>query len=78
MPGIDGIATLKQIRMNPDTRSIPVIMLTGISAREIVDKSLRAGATDFIVKPGSRDTILSKIDRALKNNVSSDEKSRKI
>ncbi len=78
MPGIDGIATLKQIRMNPDTRSIPVIMLTGISAREIVDKSLRAGATDFIVKPGSRNTILSKIDRALKNNVSSDEKSRKI
>ncbi len=32
MPGIDGIATLKQIKSNPDTRSIPVIMLTGVSA----------------------------------------------
>jgi len=41
-------------------------MLTGVSARELVDKSLRAGATDFIVKPSDRDTILSKIDKALK------------
>ncbi len=67
MPGIDGIATLKQIKSNPDTRSIPVIMLTGVSAREVVDQSLHAGAADFIVKPGDRSTILSKIDKALKN-----------
>ncbi len=66
MPGLDGIATLKQIKSNPDTSSIPVIMLTGVSAREIVDQCIHAGATDYIVKPSDRSTILAKIDDALK------------
>ena len=66
MPSIDGIATLKQIRSNPDTKSIPVIMLTGVSEREIVVQCIEAGATDFIVKPSERSTILSKIDDIFK------------
>jgi len=66
MPDMDGIETLKRIKSNPGTKSIPVIMLTGFSEREIVDQSLRAGAADFIVKPGDRITILSKIDETLK------------
>lgn len=66
MPGIDGIETLKQIKSNPGSRSIPVIMLTGASEREIVDQCIRAGATDYIVKPSERSTILSKIDETLK------------
>jgi CheY-like chemotaxis protein len=66
MPGIDGIETLKQIKLNQNTQSIPVIMLTAVSEREIVNQSLRTGATDYIVKPGDRSAILSKIDAAIK------------
>jgi PleD family two-component response regulator len=67
MPGIDGIETLKHIKSNPDTRSIPVIMLTGTSERGVVNRSIVAGAVDFIVKPSDRNTILSKINELLRH-----------
>jgi len=68
MPGIDGIATLKQIRATPLTQDIPVIMLTGNSSREMVAQSMQAGANDFIAKPSDRVTILSKIHEVLGNS----------
>ena len=67
MPEMNGIETLKQIKLNPDTKSIPVIMLTGVSERELVAQCMRSGATDFIVKPGDRNTIISKINKAIKS-----------
>ena len=70
MPGIDGISTLTKIRLSPTLSSIPVIMLTGVSDRKVVKKSLEAGATDFIVKPSERAIILSKINGALGKNFS--------
>ena len=65
MPGIDGVETLKRIKSNPDTNAIPVIMLTGVSSRDIVTNCISAGAAGFIVKPGDREKILSKIDQVL-------------
>ena len=61
MPGMDGISVLKQIKSDPATREIPVIMLTGDSSRAVVGESIQAGASKFIVKPSDRKTILSKI-----------------
>lgn len=66
MPGIDGIETLKRIKSNPAVKSIPVIMLTGVSSRDVVGQSIGAGASGYIVKPGEREKILSKIDEVLK------------
>lgn len=65
MPGMDGIATLQEIKANPETRDIPVVMLTGAGAREVVDQSVRAGARGFIVKPSDRKTILDKINAVI-------------
>lgn len=61
MPGIDGLTVLKDIKSNPDTKKIPVIMLTGDSSREVVGGSIHGGAAKFLVKPSDRHTILSKI-----------------
>ncbi len=65
MPGMDGLATLRQIRQNPHLRDIPVIMLTGYSNTVIVKESLKAGVAGYIIKPGSRDQLLSAISKAL-------------
>jgi CheY-like chemotaxis protein len=62
MPGIDGLEVLDILGSDPATRMVPVIMLTGISSKTIVDRSIRSGARDFIVKPGSRDVIIRKIN----------------
>ncbi len=65
MPGIDGLEVLEILRSEQATRTIPVIMLTGISSKFMVDRSMKGGAQDFIVKPGSRDVILRKIATAI-------------
>jgi CheY-like chemotaxis protein len=64
MPELDGIQALMQIKSNPETKSIPIIMLTGIHERSIVDKSIQAGAADYIVKPSDKKTIITKIYQA--------------
>jgi CheY-like chemotaxis protein len=69
MPGLDGLTTLRQMRKNPDLRSVPVIMLTGTSERELVEQCIQAGAAGFIVKPSDRNTILTKINTLLKPRV---------
>lgn len=61
MPGLDGIDTLQRFKFDPDLKGVPVIMLTAVSERDIVSKSVRNGAVDFVVKPSDRETILSKI-----------------
>jgi len=65
MPGIDGLEVLEILRSEQATRTIPVIMLTGVSSKFMVDRSMKGGAQDFIVKPGSRDVILRKIATAM-------------
>lgn len=61
MPGIDGVATLRELKANPYTRDIPVVMLTGVSARDVVAESVKAGAKGYVVKPSDRKTILAKV-----------------
>ncbi|MBF0472102.1 MAG: response regulator [Gammaproteobacteria bacterium] len=67
MPGINGITTLRQIRANPQTAGIPVLMLTGINSDEVVMQSRDAGAKGFILKPSSRETVLAKIAPFIKH-----------
>lgn len=69
MPGLDGLQTLRRMKMNPDLKPVPVIMLTGTSERELVAQCIQAGAADFIVKPSDRVTILAKINALLAQRV---------
>lgn len=51
MPGIDGYQVLDEIKSNPLTRLIPVIMVTGMEARESKLRCIRLGVDDFVSKP---------------------------
>ena len=51
MPGLSGIEVCRQMRAQPPTRRIPVIMVTGLDARQALEESLIAGADDFLGKP---------------------------
>lgn len=63
MPGMDGIEVLNRIRTIQPT--LPVIMLTAHSSITTVVDAMRAGATDFIVKPASAERIRSALDAGL-------------
>lgn len=51
MPEEDGFDTIKKLKMNPQTSSIPVIFLTAVSDVEAKVKGFELGAVDFITKP---------------------------
>lgn len=51
MPGMDGMTMVREIRADPSTRDIAVIMLTSENSVEREEQALAAGADDFILKP---------------------------
>jgi cyclic di-GMP phosphodiesterase len=51
LPGIDGFVVCQSIKQNPTTRLLPVILVTGMGAREHRLAGIRAGADEFLTKP---------------------------
>ena len=51
LPGIDGIEVLRRIKSDPETKAIPVIMMTGSEADQDIIDSYRYGTNSYIVKP---------------------------
>jgi CheY-like chemotaxis protein len=57
MPSIDGLALCKYLRLNKQTRNIPVIMITAY--HQLKEKAVAAGVDDFIEKPFAVKSLLS-------------------
>jgi diguanylate cyclase (GGDEF)-like protein/PAS domain S-box-containing protein len=51
MPGIDGFETCSRIRAAERTRELPVLIATGYTDGETIDRAYDVGATDFLKKP---------------------------
>lgn len=51
MPDIDGITVCKQLRSQPQTANLPIIMLSGKVHPEAVEEGLQAGADKYLRKP---------------------------
>ncbi len=59
MPEMDGYQTMKEIRRNPQFRSLPILALTAKAMKGDREKCLEAGASDYIAKPVNTDQLLS-------------------
>jgi CheY-like chemotaxis protein len=51
MPGIDGLTLLKQLKEDPATRNIPVVLLTSSSRMDDIQSGLTNGAEAYLHKP---------------------------
>ncbi len=51
MPQVDGFEVCRRLRQIPETKNIPVIMLTAIKSPESLQKAKEAGAQDYLAKP---------------------------
>lgn len=51
MPKVDGLEVLKNLKEDPELRSIPVVMLTASERPEDIDESYRLGANSYVAKP---------------------------
>lgn len=74
MPGMDGIDTLKEIkRLYP---LVEVIMLTGHATVDSAVEGLKAGATDYLMKPTGVDELVEKVLEAFEKRQKLEEKIR--
>ena len=65
LPGINGFQALRQLRKDPRTKDVPVIMISGnVQATERYYAE-RIGADDFMKKPFSRFEVFHRIERLL-------------
>ncbi|MGK7926569.1 MAG: response regulator [Spirulina sp.] len=66
MPGMDGIEVCQEIKTRFQGQSIPIIMVTALTAKEDLARCLDAGADDFISKPVNRFELQARIRSLLR------------
>lgn len=70
MPKLDGISVLWELKANPETAKVPVIVLTNIGDVETISKIVEAGAVDYLLKSDqSVDDIIQKVKDVLARSV---------
>lgn len=62
MPRKSGVELLSSIRTMPAYQATPFVMVTAEAERDYVIQALAAGATDYIIKPVSGESLKRKID----------------
>jgi DNA-binding NarL/FixJ family response regulator len=65
MPEMDGITALRIIKNDPETRLIPVVLMTALNAVEDRVRGIEAGADDFLSKPVDDRELLARIKTTL-------------
>lgn len=73
MPGMDGHEVCTQLKANPQTAFIPIVMVTALSQQEHRLKGLQAGADDFVTKPFDDFSLMTRINALLRYNTVASE-----
>jgi CheY-like chemotaxis protein len=66
MPEMDGISALRVMKGDPETRLIPVVLMTALNAVEDRVRGIEAGADDFLSKPVDDRELVARIKTALR------------
>jgi DNA-binding NarL/FixJ family response regulator len=66
MPELDGFATCARLKANPAWADIPVLFMTALDEPDEKVRAFRAGALDYIPKPGHPAEVLARVDTHLR------------
>lgn len=61
MPEMDGLELLRKIRASPTHSNIPVVMVTTEAEMEQMTTALNAGATEYVMKPFTKEILADKL-----------------
>lgn len=65
MPLLNGLDVCRELRTDPHTADIPIIMVTAHSQSPDIEQAYAAGATDYLVKPFSPRELVRRVEAAL-------------
>jgi DNA-binding response OmpR family regulator len=65
MPLMSGLEVVRELRLDPATVGLPIILLTARSQEFDVEVGLSLGATDYVVKPFSPRELVQRVHSAL-------------
>ncbi|MFQ5936382.1 MAG: response regulator, partial [Acidiferrobacterales bacterium] len=66
MPVMNGFDVCKRLKDDPETRLIPIVIMTALGQIDDRIKGIEAGADDFLTKPVNRDEVLARIQTSLR------------
>src|SRR5919198_999363 len=66
LPGLSGIEICRRLRARPDTKALPIIMLTARGEESERVRGLTTGADDYIVKPFSLPELMARVSALLR------------
>jgi two-component system sensor histidine kinase/response regulator len=61
MPEMDGCEVCRQLKLNPELKSLPVIFLSAADDKELIVRALNAGGIDYITKPFNHAELISRV-----------------
>jgi len=73
MPGMDGFETCRQIKSNPKTHHLPVILVTALDQVSDKVRGLQGGADDFLTKPVDEIALVTRVKNLARLKVLTDE-----
>lgn len=65
MPGINGHQACEAIKRNPNTKNLPIIVISALSDESDIKKAYKTGITDYFVKPVDIEKLVRRINEIL-------------
>ncbi|HYO66322.1 MAG TPA: ATP-binding protein, partial [Archangium sp.] len=66
MPGLDGFGLVRELKEDPRTAAVPVILLSARAGEEATVEGLESGADDYLVKPFSARELVTRVEGTVK------------
>jgi two-component system phosphate regulon response regulator PhoB len=66
LPDMDGLEVARRLRSDPDTRNVPIVMLTAKGEESDIVTGLELGADDYVTKPFSRKVLVARLRAVLR------------
>lgn len=76
MPKLSGFEVCKQIKDDPKTARVMVLMVTALNELGDIERAVKAGTDDFLTKPVQKVTLLKRVDNMLRLKDTTDELER--
>lgn len=78
MPRISGFQVCKQVRSDPATRAVAILMITALDQPSDVERAVDAGTDDFLTKPINKNELLLRVESLLKSRQNQRELDRAL